>query len=164
MNGGQVGVVGLDKRIAALAEVLARERMHEANVVADTTERVAGEVVIPTGAFDRDDQVADVVVRTGLLQLSEGRLQLDAVVGNLGRRDKDVAVEIGEHPFEPRLGTIDADDAKVLRTDSLDAGVNDPPGLVNERGKPSAGAFAESSGSHGSYLQGKGKEHLFHYP
>jgi hypothetical protein len=151
MNAGQVVVVGLDKRIAALTEVLAGERMDQADVVADAAEGIAGKVMITPGAFDSDHQSADVMVGTGALQLVEGSVQLDAVVGDFGGWDEDVAVEVTEHPFEAGFGTIDADDAKVLGPDGLHAGVNDAAGLVNDAGKARAGASTtKSCGCHGN--------------
>lgn len=47
---------------------------------------------------------------------------LDVV--ELGRPDEDVPVEVSEHPFGARLGAVDGDDAEVLGSDLLNAGMD----------------------------------------
>ncbi len=64
--------------------------------------------------------------------LLDGSGQFDAVVSDLGGRDQNIAVEVGKHPFGACLGTIDTDDAEVLRTDFLDPSMHDAIGLLRE--------------------------------
>ncbi len=111
VDGGQIGVVGLDAGIAGLAKLLGGEGVHGANVAALLREGLARHVMVTPGAFDGNHEVLDVVVGAGLPQLGQGGVELDAVVRDLGRRDQHIAIEVAEHPFEARLGAIDADDA-----------------------------------------------------
>ena len=62
---------------------------------------------------------------------------------NLGGWDEDAAVKIGEHPFGPKLGTIDTDDTEVLRSDPLDTGTDHATSLVDGLGSGSGGRFLD---------------------
>jgi hypothetical protein len=71
---------------------------------------------------------------------------------NLGGWDEDAAVEIGEHPFGPSLGTIDTDDTEVLRSDRSDTGTDHATSLVDGL-RSGRGAFLGlGSASHGKDL------------
>src|SRR4051794_39902104 len=48
-------------------------------------------------------------------------------------RDKDAAVEIGEEEMGSRLGTVKADDADMLGTDQLDAGMENAAQPTEDR-------------------------------
>src|SRR5262249_857814 len=52
-------------------------------------------------------------------------------------RHQDLAKEIAEHPLGAGLGTINADDAEVLRSHLLHARMDDPAGLVQDVGATS---------------------------
>ena len=71
---------------------------------------------------------------------------------NLGGWDEDPAVEIGEHPFGPSLGTIDTDDTEVLRADQLDTGTDHATGLVDGLGSGRGAFLGLGSASHGKNL------------
>jgi len=60
---------------------------------------------------------------------------------HLGGVDSDAAVEVGEHPLGPGLGTIDADDAEMLRPDGLDSGSDHPARLVDGLGRGRGASF-----------------------
>jgi hypothetical protein len=62
--------------------------------------------------------------------------------------DEDSAVEIGEHDFGPRLGTVDAEDAEVLGSDGLDPGMKDAVGLVDRVRAGTTAGFLPSGRSH----------------
>jgi hypothetical protein len=87
-------------------------------------------VVIAAGAFDGDEEIAEVVSGDGLPELLEGVVEGEAVVFDERGWDEDVAEEVGEHPFGAGLGTIDGDDAKVFGSDLLDARVEGAGGLL----------------------------------
>ena len=53
---------------------------------------------------------------------------------NLGGWNENPAVEIGEHPLGPSLGTIDTNDTEVLRADPLDTWTDHAMSLVNALG------------------------------
>ena len=82
--------------------------------------------MVNTGSLDGDEHIAQVVLSDRLADPSDGRVEAWFVMLNLGGRDQDAAVEIGEHPLGACLGTIDSHDAEMLR-----------PGLLNARMKRS---------------------------
>ena len=88
--------------------------------------------VVAAGAFHRHQQIMEGMLLQRLPDLGDGGLQGGAVVFDDRGRDEDIAVEVAEHPLGAGLGTIDADDAEVLGSDLLDAGVNDAGRLVQD--------------------------------
>src|SRR6266566_5403575 len=76
--------------------------------------------MVNAGSFDGDKHIAQVVLSDRLADLGDGRVEAWLVMLNLGGRDEDAAVEIGEHPLRAYLGTIDSYDAEVLGTGLLD--------------------------------------------
>ena len=74
-------------------------------------------------------------------------------VFDLSGCNEEAAVEVGEHPLGPGLGTIDADDAEVLRSDGLDPGSDHPARLVDGLGRGREASFRGlESTSHGKDL------------
>src|SRR5262249_14022085 len=67
-----------------------------------------------------------------------------------GRLEQDSAVEVGEHHPGAGLGAIDAHQAEVLRTDRLDARVNDTPRLMKGMRLRRATVPRWGLGSHGT--------------
>jgi hypothetical protein len=120
MNGDQVGIIGL---VAGVAESTGGKGMDDACLEAGGGEGVADGLVITSGSFDGDEEVAEVVLTDGLTQALDGVIEGGAVVFDEAWWDKEIAEEVGEHPFGSCLGTIDADDAEVLGADFLDAGM-----------------------------------------
>jgi len=55
----------------------------------------------------------------GPAELGDGRVQLHPIVFDLGGRQQHLAVKVAEHPLGAGLGTIDTDDAEVLRAHLL---------------------------------------------
>src|ERR1700688_4260840 len=131
MDGGHIGIVCLNTRINRLPEATGGERMNQTYLIAGSTEGVANEVVVAARAFDGDQLIFDVVALESLAQLVHGRPQVMTIEGHDRGRDQHVAIEIAEHPFAPWLGTIDTDDAKMLRYDLLHAWVYDTLGLLD---------------------------------
>src|SRR5262249_26348365 len=157
-DGRQVGVVRLDVGVARLAELFGGEGVHGADVGTGLGEGVAGYMVVAAGALDGDHEVPEVVGRLGAAEVGQGGSGLDALLGHLGGGHQDVAVKVAEHPLEARLGTIDGDDAEVLRPDRLHAGMDDAAGLLQEGWTRGGGASAGTFAWHGSHLRGKGKD------
>ena len=62
--------------------------------------------------------------------------------------DQHFAVEVAEHPLGPGLGTVDGDDAKVLRPNGLDARVNDAAWRVKNLWPTRSAPFALNCCSH----------------
>jgi hypothetical protein len=71
---------------------------------------------------------------------------------NLGGWNENTAVEIGEHPLGPSLGTIDTDDTEVLRADRLDTGTDHATRLVDGLGSGKGTFLGLGSASHGKDL------------
>ena len=64
---------------------------------------------------------------------AEGVHAVDIRTGNerhLGRRHDHFAIKISQQPFTARLGAIDANDAKMLRSNLLNPSMNTAPGLL----------------------------------
>ena len=122
-DGQEVGVVGLVSRIGDPAELLAGQGMNDPGLVAGGDVGALDRLVIGPGPFDGDDEIPELVGGLGLTQGGDGLPE--ALAGLFGERggDQDAAVEIGEHPFEAGLGTIDGDDAEVLGLGLLDPGM-----------------------------------------
>jgi len=91
-----------------------------------------GSAMVAARAFNRDQDVFQIVIADGLAELIDRGTERGPVVGERRRRDQDVAVEIGEHPFGAKLGTIDRDDAKVLGTNLLHARMKRTAGLLHD--------------------------------
>jgi hypothetical protein len=94
----------------------------------------------------------------GFPELRDGRVEGGAVVIHPSSREQDIAVEVGQHPLGASLGRIDGDDAEVLGPDRLDAGVDDPAGLLEKLREPGTGALAAARDGHRDYLQAGERE------
>src|SRR5262249_45055322 len=114
-------------------------------------------VVIAARALDGHDQVAQVVAGHRLTHHRDGTCESGVGMGHLRRWDEYIAIEVAEHELGAGLGTIHADDAEMLGTHLLDAGVNDAARLLQEvrrtRSRPVTGAADD----HWNYLQEKGQ-------
>ena len=135
LDGGQVGVVGLVAGVGGEAELLGGEGMDDAGLEAGGGEGALDRPVIVAGALDGDDEVAEVVGRRRPGGPGRRRRRGPAVMLDGGGWNEDVAIEIGEHPFGAGLGTIDGDDAEVLRSDLLDPGMDRSRGLGDRGGR-----------------------------
>ena len=71
---------------------------------------------------------------------------------NLAGWNENPAIEIGEHPFGPSLGTIDTDDTEALWADHLDTGTDHSTGLVDSLGSGREAFLGFRSASHGKDL------------
>ena len=131
VDGVQIGVVGLVARIDGLAILLGDEGVQNARLEASTGEAALDDAVIAAGTLDGDETVAELVRGKGVSNLSDGGVQVRSVMGDVGRRDKDASIEVGEEELGAHLGTVEADDAEVLGTDLLDARVQHAGRLAN---------------------------------
>src|SRR5262245_23981903 len=157
MDGGQVGVVGLDARIGGGAILLGGEGMDEADLDAAGGEEALGNVVITTGAFDGHDEVAQLVLLPGGLKLGQGEVEFGTIEFDGVRWDEDATREVAQHPLEASPGTVDADDAEVFGTDALDAWLDDPVGLVNGDDKSPPPTSSRPLSCHENHLREKGE-------
>jgi len=80
LNGGEVGVVGLVARIGGRAMLFRGERMDEPHFKAIGREESLGNLVIPAGAFDGNNQIAQIVFFPGSLKLLYREIKFGAVV------------------------------------------------------------------------------------
>jgi hypothetical protein len=106
-------------------------------------------LVVGAGLLDGDDQVAEVPRPDRLLHRGDGLLEAEPRVVHGCGWDEDAAVEIGEHPLGAGLGTIDCDDAEVLRGGVLNPGMERAGGLGDQLG--ARGAAASPAAGHGSH-------------
>src|SRR5579864_6249743 len=114
MDSGEVGVIGLDARIGRLAKLLGRERMDEADFVAVGREELLRHLMITTGPLDGDNEVAQIVLVAGRLELGTGGIEFRSIMFDRRGWDEDLTVEVTQHPLEAGFGTVDADDAEVF--------------------------------------------------
>src|ERR1700720_2122243 len=87
-----------------------------------------------------------------LTELGGGRCQSNAVVLHGCEGEQDVAIEVAQHPLRAGLGTIDANNAKVLRSDLLDPGVNDAARLLQDLWTTGRRTFTAASDGHSDCL------------
>jgi hypothetical protein len=113
--------------------------------------------MIAARAFDGDQAVAELVVVEGVTDLGDGGVEIGSVVGDYGGRNEEAAIEVGEEKLGAGLGTVEADDAEVLRADLLDAGMEYTAGLAYRDGNSAAGRTTSGTrGSHETSLQKHG--------
>jgi hypothetical protein len=134
MNGGEVIVIRLTIGIAGLAELLGSEGMHDTRFQTSLLKSAEDEFVIPTRALDGDDQVTKVVLAHNVSDLRDRGGESGPVMLDHDRRNEDVSIEIGEHPFGTGLRTVHADDAESLGPDFLHTRMNDAARLVDQLG------------------------------
>jgi hypothetical protein len=157
VEGGQVGSVGLVTGIGRLAELFSGKGRDDPGLEAGGGEGALDEAMLAASAFDGDDQVAEVVRLEGLAELSDGGGEGGAVVLDDGRRDEDLAVEVGKHPLGAGLGTVDGDDAEVLGPDLLNARMDGARRFVqNLRGAVTGTATGRGGQSNCFQRRGKG--------
>ena len=118
-DGRQIGVVGLVARIGGLAVMLGGQRMNEACVKVGAAKGMVDQLMISAGPFDGDDEITQLMDAHGLPYSCDGSVQIFLSVQHRRRLDQDVAIKITEQILGPPLGTIDADDAKMLRPGRL---------------------------------------------
>src|SRR5689334_20766337 len=83
------------------------------------------------GPFDGGDRVVQLMLDNRLTDLLEGGLKTSAGMFDGLRGHQDGAIEVGEHELGACLGAIEAENAKVLGTDRLDALRQLPRWLLN---------------------------------
>lgn len=142
MHRDEIVVVGLIARVGGLAELFGGERMNDAGFEAGGSEGALNRAMVTAGAFDRDQQIFQLMVADSLAELVERGFERRPVVGEESRPHQDVAIEIGEHPFGASLGAIDRDDAKVLGTNFLNARMKSTAGLLHDIDTTGTGALA----------------------
>jgi hypothetical protein len=111
------------------------------------------ESVIASGAFDGDESVVELVLGKGLSDLCDGVVERLSVVFDEGGWEEELAVEIGAEEFGASFGTIEAEDAEVLGSDLLDAGMEHAAWLAEGGGPRRRGAFALTCRGHETCLR-----------
>src|SRR5262249_52962254 len=96
VDSGEVGVIGLVTGIDGLAGLLGDERVEDAGLEAGGGEAALDDAMIASGAFDGDQAIAELVLGEGVPNLGDGSVEFETVVGDVGRRDEDAAVEVGQ--------------------------------------------------------------------
>ena len=86
VEGCQVGVVGLVAGVGRLAELLGGKGMDDGRLKAGGRKGVADQAVIVAGAFDRHQQVAQLLCRAGLTELGDRPFERGSLVLDFGRR------------------------------------------------------------------------------
>ena len=157
MDGGQVGVVGFVAGIDGLAILLGDEGVQDARLEAGGGEGALDDLVIASGAFDGDDAIVELMCGKCLADLCDGGVELGAVVGNVGGRNEDTAVEVSEEELGTDLGAVEADDAEVFGPDLLDARMQYATRLADGLGRSTCGrTTAGTRAGHERSLQEKG--------
>ena len=152
LHGGQIGVVGLVAGVGGLPMLLGGQRVDDPDLEARLGEGTLDGAVVASRPLDNHDLIPDPGLLQGGAKTLDHRSEACLGVLNLCGWDEDAAVEIGEHPFGPSLGTIDTDDTEVLRADPLDTGTDHATRLVDGL-RSGRGAFLGlGSASHGKDL------------
>jgi hypothetical protein len=116
--------------------------------------------VIASGAFDGDEAIEYIMGSKRGTNLDDGRVEVEAIVGDDSGRDEDVAVEVGEEKLGAAFVAIAADDGEVFGSDLLDAGVQDAAWLAEgSRGGTTGRTFAGTGRSHETSLQKRERAH-----
>ena len=123
-DGVQIVVIGRVITVFRLAVKARCERVNNACFIACVAERPHGRLVIRASHFDRDNGISDFVLFDRLFECQHGELKAIAIVFNIGRLREHVPIEIGEPPCGSRFGTVDGDDAKLIRPDGLHSLLN----------------------------------------
>jgi hypothetical protein len=85
-------------------------------------------------AFDGDQAITELVLREGVANLRDRRVQGESRRSDNGGGKEDTAVAVGEEKLGACLGTVEAEDAEVFWADLLDAGVEHTARLAHRRG------------------------------
>ena len=133
--------------------------MDQARLEAGLAEGELHGPMVLAGAFDGDDQVAQVVLTHRLADAVDGGLQVAAAVRHGCGFEQRAAVKVGEEVARAGLGTIDGEDAKVLGADRLDAGRELAVGLLQHEAFCGLGRGRGSQTRHGILLSGRGLLH-----
>ena len=152
LHGGQIGVVGLVAGVGGLPMLLGGQRVHDANLEARLGKGMLDGAVVASRPLDDHDLIPDPGLLQGATQAPDHGSEACLGVLNLGGWNENPAVEIGEHPLGPSLGTIDTNDTEVLRADPLDTWTDHATSLVNALGSGRGAFLGLGSASHGKDL------------
>jgi hypothetical protein len=157
VNRCQVGVIGFVAGIDRLAILLGNKRMEDARLETGGGEGALDEAMIAAGAFDGDEAVEEVVLCEGLTHLADGGVKSGPRVFDGGGRDQNAAIKIGEQHLGANLGAVEAENAKGIGSDLLDAGVKQAARLGDMVVKaPRCRTIASTKGGHENSLRDKG--------
>ena len=121
----QIIVVGLVVSVFGLSVEAGCKRMHKSGLIPGFAERSHGRLVKSARHFNGDDEVFETMFFHGLLQRQHGQVKGTSVMFNDRGLAEHLSIEVGEHPLGPHLGTVDGNDAKLLRADGLHPCLND---------------------------------------
>jgi hypothetical protein len=83
------------------------------------TKRSLGRLVIDAGHLHGNNRVGQFLGLTDFRDRLRHPSQSARGMLNAGRFDKDLAIEVAQHPFRSAFGTVDRDDAEVFRSNRL---------------------------------------------
>ena len=126
----QIVVVGFDIAMLYGAIVRGRKRVDESRFEARIPKGSHDHLMVGSGHFDADNGVLYFIFFVCFFKLCNRFLQITMSVLDAGGFEKNSAVKVTEEPLGSRLGTVDTDDAKVLRPNLHDARLNDAGGLA----------------------------------
>ena len=126
----QIVVVGFDIAMLYGAIVRGRKWVDESSLEARIPKGAHDHLMVGSGHFDADNGVLYFIFFVCFFKLCNRSLQITMSVLDAGGFEKNSAVKVTEEPLGSRLGTVDTDDAKVLRPNLHDARLNDAGGLA----------------------------------
>src|SRR5262249_48057070 len=118
------------------------------DVLVETLEEALHRPVVLAGAFDSDEEIAELMLVTSLLELLVDGAQGAVVVGEFGGWNQHGTEEIGKQELGACFGAIDTDDAEVLGPHRLDATAKLAARLVEQEGLPLTLASRRTKTSH----------------
>jgi hypothetical protein len=110
--------------------------------------------VIFAGAFDEDDEIAEVMLLSGLVDAVDGGVEVAAGMVESGGLQEGAAVEVREQVAGASLGAVDGDNAEMFRADGLDAGGELAIGLEQLKDTAGLGRARGAGAWHGILLEG----------
>lgn len=130
-NAVEIGGVGLVGRIAELAILPRRQRIHDPRLEARGAIRLLHGQVITSRPLDGHNQIGQVMPNNQLAQLADGTSQRPRRMQQFLRRQQPPTIEVGEHPHGGAFGTIDSHNPKPLRPHSRHPRLDDPQRLAH---------------------------------
>jgi hypothetical protein len=155
-NGRQVGVIGFVAWVSGLAILLRGVRMHQAHFGTGFPESALDGAVIFTRTLNGHDVIPQVVLCKSLADAVNRSREISTRVPYRGWLDENFAVEIGKHVAGSCLGTVDANNAKVLRTNNLNTVREATRGLGQKANFGRLASTPANRCGHECSLQGKG--------
>ena len=124
-DGDQIVIIGLEITVFGRPIMAGSKGVYKSGVEAGVFKGSLDNLVVGAGHLDTRNGVLDAGGFESFADQADGQLEFGSTMLDRGGRHENLAIEVTQHPLGSILGTIDADNAEVLRPDLLHAGLND---------------------------------------